>query len=156
MIINENANYSEKDVMPLVEECIAGGMDVRMRVSGISMTPILHNIKDSVVLSKADKVKKYDIVLYKRANGKYILHRIIGRKKGAFVMAGDFETDKEYPVYENMIIAKVISFRRNGKDYTPEDFVIRLYSVLWVLVFPVRHWLLYTLNCIRRIFHGKR
>ena len=156
MIINENANYSEKDVMPLVEECLAGGMDVRMKVSGISMTPILHNIKDSVVLTKTDRVKKYDIVLYKRANGKYILHRIIGRKKGAFVMAGDFEIEKEYPVYEDMIIAKVTSFCRNGKDYTPEDFVIRLYSVIWVLVFPVRQWILYMLNCIRRIFHGKR
>ncbi len=156
MIINENANYSEKDVMPLVEECLACGMDVRMKVSGISMTPILHNIKDSVVLTKTDRVKKYDIVLYKRTNGKYILHRIIGRKKGAFVMAGDFETEKEYPVYEDMIIAKVTSFCRNGKDYKPEDIVIRLYSVIWVLVFPVRQWILYMLNCIRRIFHGKR
>ena len=79
MIINENANYSINDVMPLIEECLANGTDVRMKVSGISMTPILHNLKDSVVLTKADKVKKYDIVLHKRANGQYILHRIIGK-----------------------------------------------------------------------------
>ena len=156
MIINENANYSINDVMPLVEECIANGTDIRMKVSGISMTPILHNLKDSVVLSKADKVKKYDIVLHKRANGQYILHRIIGKKKGAFVIAGDFEIEKEYPVYEDMIIAKVTSFCRNGKEYSPEDFIIKLYSRIWVFIFPLRHITLYLINVIRRIFHGKR
>ena len=153
MIINEDANYSVTDVMPLVEECLSNGTDVRMNVSGISMTPILHNKRDSVVLSAPNKVGKYDIVLHKRKNGQYILHRIIGKKKGAFVIAGDFETEKEYPVYEDMIIGKVTSFCRNGKEYTPQDFIIRLYSVIWVLVFPMRQLILYMLNVVRRNFH---
>ena len=156
MIINENANYSINDIMPIIEECIANGTDVRMKVSGISMTPILHNGKDSVVLSAPGKVGKYDIVLHKRKNGQYILHRIIGKKKGAFVIAGDFETEKEYPVYEDMIIARVTSFCRNGKEYSPEDFIIKLYSRIWVFIFPMRHRVLYMINVIRRIFHGKR
>lgn len=153
MIINEDANYSVKDVMPLIEECLANGTDVRMMVSGISMTPILHNKRDSVVLSAPDRVGKYDIVLHKRKSGQYILHRIIGKKKGAFVIAGDFETEKEYPVYEDMIIGKVTSFCRNGKEYTPEDFIIKLYSAIWVFIFPMRQWALYMLNVIRRNFH---
>ena len=154
MIVNENANYSINDVMPIIEECISRGSDVRIKVSGISMTPILHNLKDSVVLSPAQKIGKYDIVLHRRKNGQYILHRIIGKKGGAFVVAGDFETEKEYPVYEDMIIAKVTAFCRNGKDYTPDDFIIRLYSRLWVLIFPIRHPVLYTFNVIRRLLHG--
>ena len=132
MIVNENANYSINDLIPVIESCIASGSSVRMQVTGISMTPILHNLKDTVVLSKADTIKKYDIVLHKRVNGQYILHRVIAKKGNVLTIAGDFETEKEYPVYEDMV---------------------KLYSRLWVLIFPIRHQVLYTLNVMRRIFH---
>lgn len=153
MIINENALYSINDIIPLIEECISNGTDVRIRVSGISMTPILHNLKDSVVLSRPDKIKKYDIVLHRRENGQYIMHRIIKKRGSVLTIAGDFETEKEHPVPESAVIAKVTSFCRNGKNYTPQDFVIRLYSVIWVLIFPIRHEVLYILNVIRRFLH---
>ena len=153
MFINENARYSIDDLMPLIKESIANGQSIRMHVSGISMTPILHDGKDTVVLEKFDKIKKYDIVLHRRENGQYILHRVIGRKKGAFVISGDFEIEKEYPVYENQIIARVTSFCRNGKEYRTTDFIIRLYAFLWVLIFPQRQKVLYLLNVIRRKLH---
>ncbi len=153
MIINQNAAYSINDLMPLIEECISNGTNVKMQVSGISMTPILHNLKDTVTLAKADKIKKYDIVLHRRKSGEYILHRIIKKKGNVLTIAGDFETEKEYPVYTRQVVAKVVAFRRNGKDYKPEDFIIRLYSFLWVLIFPLRQHVLYLLNVLRRIAH---
>ncbi len=153
MIINENAKYSIHDIAPLIEECIKGGSSIRIKVSGISMTPLLHNGKDSVLLSKADCVKKYDIVLHRRENGQYILHRIIKKKGNILTIAGDFETEKEYPVPESAVIAKVTSFTRNGKDYKPSDFIIRLYSAIWVMIFPARQQVLYILNVFRRLFH---
>lgn len=155
-IINENAEYSANDVLPVVEECLSMGSDVRIHVSGISMTPLLHNIKDTVVISPVSVPRKYDIVLYKRPDGQYVLHRIVGKKKGFFAMAGDFETQKEYPVARDMIIGRVVSFCRNGKEYTPDDFVIRLYSIIWVFIMPLRQYVLWALNAIRRILHGKR
>jgi len=153
MIVNENGNYSINELMPLIKECLASGSDVRMQVTGISMTPILHNLQDTVVLSKPDNIKKYDIVLHRRENGQYILHRIIKKRGNVLTIAGDFETEKEHPVYEDMVIAKVTSFCRNGKDYTPDDFIIKLYSHLWVFIFPFRHQVLYILNVIRRAFY---
>lgn len=153
MIINQNAAYSINDLMPLIEECISNGTNVKMQVSGISMTPILHNLKDTVTLAKADKIKKYDIVLHRRKSGEYILHRIIKKKGNVLTIAGDFEIEKEYPVYTEQVVAKVVAFRRNGKDYKPEDFIIRLYSFLWVLIFPLRQHVLYLLNVLRRIAH---
>jgi len=153
MIINENANYSINDIIPVIEECIANGTNIRIAVSGISMTPILHNLKDSVVLSRPDNIKKYDIVLHRRENGQYIMHRIIKKKKDILTIAGDFETEKEHPVHESAVIAKVTAFCRNGKDYTPQDFIIRLYSVIWVFIFPIRHQVLYALNVIRRLLN---
>ncbi len=153
MIINQNAAYSINDLMPLIEECISNGTNVKMQVSGISMTPILHNLQDTVTLAEAHNVKKYDIVLHRRENGEYILHRIIKKKGDVLTIAGDFETEKEYPVYTRQVIAKVVAFCRNGKDYKPEDFIIRLYSRIWVLIFPLRQHVLYLLNVLRRIAH---
>lgn len=153
MIINNNAKYSINDIIPIIEECIENGTDIRIKVSGISMTPILHNLKDSVVLSKADKVKKYDIILYKRDNGQYILHRVIKKKGSVLTLAGDFETEKEFPVYESAVIAKVTSFCRNGKDYTAEDFIIKLYSRIWVFILPARQHVLCALKYIRRFLN---
>ena len=156
MIINENANFSINDIAPLIEECIAGGTKIRIKVSGVSMTPLLHNIKDSVVLAPPKEIKKYDIVLHKRTNGQYILHRIIKKSGDVLTIAGDFETEKEYPVYTDAVIAKVVSFCRNGKEYTPEDFIIKLYSRIWLFIFPIRQQVLWGLNLIRRLVHVKR
>ena len=153
MFINENAAFSINDLMPLIEESIKSGQKVKMLVSGISMTPLLHDVRDAVVLEKPDKLKKYDIVLHRRENGQYILHRIIKKKGDVLTIAGDFETEKEYPVYENQVIAKVTSFRRNGKEYKVTDFIIRLYSRLWLLIFPQRQNVLYLINVIRRKLH---
>lgn len=151
MFINENARYSINELMPLIKEYISAGTDVRLHVSGISMTPILHDKRDTVVLSKPDKIKKYDIVLHQRENGQYIMHRIIKKRGDVLTIAGDFEIEKEYPVYTDAVIAKVISFVRNGKSYTPNDFVIRLYSFIWVLIFPFRYMVLNLLNRVRRV-----
>ncbi len=156
MIVNENANYSINDVGPLIEECISTGTMIRLKVSGISMTPLLHNLKDSVVLSPAEKVRKYDIVLHKRENGQYILHRIIKKRGDVLTIAGDFEVEKEYPVSADAVIAKVVSFCRNGKEYKTDDFIIKLYSRIWVFIFPIRHQVLWGFNQIRRLVHVKR
>ena len=153
MIINENGNYSINDLVPVIEECLKNGSNVRMQVTGISMTPILHNLKDSVVLAPPDRIKKYDIVLHRRSNGQYILHRIIKKRGNILTIAGDFETEKEYPVDTGCVIARVVSFCRNGKEYSVDDFIIKLYARLWVLVFPIRHQVLYALNSVRRLLH---
>ena len=41
---------------------------------GTSMNPLLYERQDTVKLVKADKVQKYDVILYKRKSGEYVLH----------------------------------------------------------------------------------
>ena len=55
---------------------------------GFSMMPLLRQHRDLVVISKiTEPLKKYDVILFKR-NGKYILHRILTVKDGAYDTAG--------------------------------------------------------------------
>jgi len=85
---------------PFIEESVKAGKKVKLTVTGDSMYPLFKSRVDTVVLDipKNKKPGKYDIVFYKRDNGRYILHRILKEKNGAFVIAGDNEVKKEYPV----------------------------------------------------------
>ena len=51
-------------------------------VTGNSMWPTFRHRKDQVVLRPADTFQKGDIILYRRENGQYVLHRIMQKKDG--------------------------------------------------------------------------
>ena len=82
---------------------LSGGAQVKFTVSGYSMYPLLHSNADTVILTKKQRIKKYDILLYKRENGEFVLHRVVGfmkeagKKNGTMCMAGDFETKLSVP-----------------------------------------------------------
>ena len=132
---------------PFIEESIKLGKKVKLTVTGDSMYPLFKSRIDTVVLavdekenkySDYKKYKKYDIVFYKRDNGRYILHRILKEKNGSFVIAGDNETVKEYPVRKDQIIAKVTGFIRKNKFHSPDELFYRIYAFLWVNLFSLR------------------
>ena len=142
--------FSINDLMPVIKETIAGGGSIRLTVTGISMSPLLINRRDSVVLSKPENIKKYDIVLHKRENGVYILHRVIARKGDILTIAGDNEIEKEHNVHISCVIGKVTSFTRKGREYTGNELWYILYSRLWLLIFPLRYGVMDILRAIRR------
>lgn len=151
-MIDNNARYSIQELVPLIEECVNSGRRVKMRVTGISMYPLLHNRSDTVVLEKADTIKKYDIVLHKRKDGSYILHRIIKKKGDVLTIAGDFEIQKEHPVYSSQVIARVTGFVRNGVYHDVNELFFRIYALIWVAIFPFRLTAVRLLRFLRRIF----
>lgn len=75
---------------------------------GVSMLPTIQGGKDTVTLTPCDKPAKYDIVLYRRRNGQYVLHRIVGTMYKRFILCGDNQKTLEYPVPADSILAKVI------------------------------------------------
>ena len=51
-------------------------------IVGDSMMPLLRNRRDTVkIIPVSGRLKKYDLPLYKRPDGKYVLHRIVKVKK---------------------------------------------------------------------------
>ncbi|MBQ7901869.1 MAG: S24 family peptidase [Clostridia bacterium] len=94
MITNKNQFFSINDLMPLIKETISQGKSIRFSVTGNSMFPLFANRRDSVTVSPADKIKKYDIVLHRRADGTYIMHRVIKVKGNLLTIAGDNEIQR--------------------------------------------------------------
>ncbi len=104
---------------------------------GKSMRPLFKTHRDAVVLKKLDReIKKYDVVLY-TVGDKYVLHRVIGKKDGAFVIRGDNTFKKEF-VKDSSVIAYMVSFNRKGKHHSIDDFGYKLYSRVWNFIYPIR------------------
>lgn len=129
---------SMAELAPFIEQAVSEGRDVRLTVTGYSMYPLLRSGTDDVILSPAGKIRKYDVVLFKRDNGSYVFHRVIKIKNNVLTLAGDNETVKEYPVSRESVIAVMKSFVRSGKIYETNELWYILYSKIWLLIFPLR------------------
>ena len=117
---------------------------------GDSMMPLLKENRDLMVLEKPPRaVRKYDAVLYKRENGQYVMHRIIGEREDGFVLCGDNRFCKEYGVKREQVLALLTAVVRNGKEIRYDSFLYKLYVHLWCDLFFIRALIL------RIIFHIK-
>ena len=118
------------DLMPLIRERLDAGQLVRICPYGVSMLPMLREGIDSVVLSKAKSIKKYDVILYQRENGKYVLHRVVGVGE-TYTCIGDNQFVFETGIAHDRVIAVCAAFTRGKKEYSANALRWRVYAVLW-------------------------
>lgn len=135
----KNVKKTDIDVlMPIVLESVNSGNDVRIKISGFSMYPLVTNWRDGVLLTKADKIKKGDVPLICRPDGSYVLHRVVKVKNGQFGLRGDYEQKIEYPVSPDNVVAVAKGFYRNEKFISCDSFGYRLYRAFWMNTVCIR------------------
>ena len=135
--VSENTSWDL--LMPLIRERIAAEQLVRIYPYGKSMLPMLCEGRDSVVLSKVQRIKKYDIILYQRENGQYILHRVVKVGK-TYTCIGDNQFATEPGLRHDQMIAVVTAFYRGEKKYTTKSLSYQIYCRLWCFSRPIRHF----------------
>lgn len=139
-----------EQVMPLIRERLAAGKSVRFQPRGVSMLPMLRQGIDSVVLSPLPgKLKKYDLPLYVRDNGHYVLHRIV-EAGDTYTCIGDNQFELESGVRQDQLIAVVTAFTRGDRVISVEDPGYRIYCRVWHLSRPVRRFLRRCKGWLRR------
>ena len=120
-----------EEILPVIEDVLSRDGELTFTPNGNSMWPMLVSGRDTVTLTKVEKpLKKYDLPLYKNANGHFILHRVIGKNKDGYIMRGDNLLYKEYGITHTQIIGKVIRFNKDGKDYSVNDLWYKIYCIL--------------------------
>ncbi len=98
-------NVALDDIMPVMREQLSVGGSVTFGPKGTSMLPLIRQNIDSVVISPVSgTLKKYDVPLYQRADGHYVLHRIVGVKGESYVMCGDNQFSRERGITDKQII----------------------------------------------------
>ncbi len=140
-----NKRVTFKNLSPLITDQLLNGGEVILVVSGTSMLPLLRPGRDRVVLGAPPKgaLRVTDLPLYRRADGKYVLHRVLRIfPDGSYGMAGDHQTNLEYQVQPEQILGLVRGFWRKEHYYSCCQWNYRLYSWFWVKAFPARRFLL--------------
>lgn len=96
-----------EELVPLVTEVISSGREFRLYPRGKSMLPTIVEGTDSVILAVPEALQVMDAVLYVRANGQYVLHRIVALRDTDCDMCGDNQCTIEKGVPRTSILAKV-------------------------------------------------
>ena len=129
-----------EDMMPLIREKLVENQSVQLSPVGISMLPMLRQGRDCVILKPVSgRLKKYDIPLYQRDDGHYVLHRIV-KVGDTYTCIGDNQFCKETGVRQDQLIAVVAAFTRDGKQCRLDVPSYRAYCRFWHYTRTVR-WL---------------
>lgn len=125
-------------LMPLIREQLELGQTVRFSPKGTSMLPMLRQGRDSVTLAPVpDELHKFDLPLYRRENGQYVLHRVVA-VGDTYTCMGDNQFVPERGLRREQMIGVVTSFSRDGREYDVHAPAYRLYCRLWYCSRPVR------------------
>lgn len=119
---------------------------------GDSMMPLIKQDRDLLIIKPVHgRLKKYDVPLYKRDSGQYVLHRILKVRKNDYVICGDNRWVKEYGIRDRHIIGVLTAVVRNGKEISVNDWKYKFYVHLWCDCFPVRAFIIHVFSKLKRM-----
>ncbi len=112
---------------------------------GDSMEPFIHSGKDLLIIEKtAGRLQKYDVPLYRRDSGQYVLHRILKVRKNDYVIAGDNRWWRETGITDRHILGVLTAIVRDGKTISVRDKEYLRKVHLWCDFFWIRAAVLWT------------
>ena len=119
---------------------------------GDSMLPMIRQGRDLLVIRRqTGRLKKYDVPLYRRDSGQYVLHRILKVRENDYVICGDNRWHRETGITDQHILGVLTAIIRDGKEIPATDPRYRLYVHLWCDLFPLRAFLLRGLHVLKRV-----
>ena len=151
----KTVNIPASELVPIMEQQLKAGRKVSFSPKGVSMRPLLREGKDSVTLAPfSGEIKSYDIALYQRENGAYVLHRAI-IKKNTLLFIGDNQFIYERGINRLQIKAVVCAVNRNGKEIGVENLIYKGYCRIWQFTRPLRYFVYRVFRKVRSIINGK-
>ncbi len=118
---------------------------------GSSMKPLLREGKTSVFIEPVSReLKRGDIPLYLRYDGRYQLHRIIKVNDDHYLIRGDNCIDSE-KVSKDKVLGVVTEIYRNGKIIKITDPLYLIYVNIWMAAAPVRILIYSILRSVKKV-----
>ena len=138
---------------PIIAETVQKGGTAELTVTGRSMLPLLLDRVSRVKLTAIGEARYGDVVLYRRDNGAYILHRIVKCcEDGTYTMCGDGQTAPEPGLRREQLIAVMDSFARRKRWRTCKSPLYRLWWRVHVADRPLRQLWKRGVNYLKRVF----
>ena len=119
---------------------------------GDSMLPLIRQNRDLVVIERpAGRLRKFDVPLYRRDSGQYVLHRVLKVRENDYVLCGDNRCSRETGITDRHVLGVLTAVIRDRKELSVNDWRYRLYVRLWCGLFPMRVFLLRGIFVLKRI-----
>lgn len=128
-----------QEYMEMIRALLEDGQEVSMIVTGNSMRPFLKHGRDKICMKKTDrKLRKGDIVFYRRENGQYVMHRILKCGDQSYTLLGDGQIVPESGIRQEQIFARITKVQVRGKWIEPENFRWRFFEHIWIRFCGIR------------------
>ena len=128
-----------QEYMEMIRALLEDGQEVSMIVTGNSMRPFLKHRRDKICMKKTDrKLRKGDIVFYRRENGQYVMHRILKCGDQSYTLLGDGQIVPESGIRQEQIFARITKVQVRGKWIGPENFRWRFFEHIWIRFCGIR------------------
>lgn len=109
-----------------------------LKTAGTSMRPLFKEGRDTVIIERAEHpLKKYDVVLYRAGEGRYVLHRVLSVCDGYYIIRGDNTFVLEKVPFDE-VVGVLTSFHRGKSFHRVSEFGYKLYSRFWNFIYPIR------------------
>ncbi len=142
---------SIQEIGPIIAQTVATGGTAELTVTGRSMLPLLLNRVSRVRLAAIEEPRYGDMVLYRRGDGTYVLHRIVKCcADGTYTMCGDGQTEIEPGICREQLIAVVQSFARRKKWRDCDHVLYRLWWRLRIADRPLRRFIRRGIGFLKR------
>lgn len=164
-----------EQLAPVMSECLAGGQEVVLTVTGNSMSPFVLDKRDQVVLVVCDPaaLQPGDVPLFRRRNGQYVLHRIVERDDGVtctrwgqkeplpshcdslcYTMLGDAQWQEEPDIAPDQILARATAFIVRGTRWECDSDAYIRNRMRWHRLLPLRPLLVFLYHLPHRLRYG--
>lgn len=130
------------DMYPVIEEVLSAGGNISLTITGSSMYPTILGGRDQVTLVKApEKLNKYDLPLYRRKSGQFVLHRIVEiAEDGTYTCCGDHQWELEKGLKQEQMIGLATEFVRKGRHFKADNRHYVRWVRFWVWFLPCRKY----------------
>ena len=134
-----------------IRKVLTAGGSFSFYPRGTSMQPFIVQGRDKVTLAALpDRIKKYDIILYKRENGTFVLHRVTGKKENAYIFRGDNQFSDEYGIKREQMIGRATEIIRGDEVIPVNDIKHRMWAGFWVNTVFFRRVKRFCLKCRKK------
>ena len=121
-----------ENLLPFIEEAFERNQKFKIPITGTSMNPLLYQGRDFVFIEKpVFPLEIGDIPLYRRDDGTFVLHRVVGKNENGYIMCGDNQYVHESGITDAHLIGLVTSFSRNGEKIDVNKLSYKIYSHLF-------------------------
>ena len=140
-----------------IEKLLAQGSSIQFKPQGYSMYPLFVPGRDEAVVAPVSpaRLKRGDVVLYRRDGDILVLHRIWKRKGEEFYLVGDNQKEIEGPLRPDQMKGILVQVIRNGRPFSTRNVLYRFLAALWLRLRPLRPFLSHAVARCKRLFGHK-